>query len=125
MKWLPPKKGFVKLNFDGAYRGNPGKSRVGVCIRDWLGNVKAYKFVPIPPGTNNIVEALALFEGIWSGGLDVEIDVEGGRSFGNVSPSGEENLITSQSKDGIRQNLQQTGWEEVENVSHNDTPLGN
>ena len=31
--WIPLKKGFLKLNFDGCSRGNPRDSGIGVCIR--------------------------------------------------------------------------------------------
>ena len=39
VRWIPPARGFCKLNFDGFSRGNPGESRAGVCIRDHNGKV--------------------------------------------------------------------------------------
>jgi hypothetical protein len=32
VKWQPPNQGVIKLNFDGASRGNPGMSGIGVCL---------------------------------------------------------------------------------------------
>ena len=32
-KWIPPSEGYFKLNFDGAYRGNPINSGYGTIIR--------------------------------------------------------------------------------------------
>ena len=34
-KWIPSSEGYLKLNFDGASRGNPGKSGYGIVIRDF------------------------------------------------------------------------------------------
>jgi ribonuclease HI/exonuclease III len=64
VRWTPPLSGFVKINFDGASRGNPGKSGIGVCIRDECGRVLAIKSQALPPGTNNMAEAHALLAGL-------------------------------------------------------------
>ena len=49
--WQPPQLGFVKLNFDGASRGNPGKFGIGACIRNCKGFVLAISMAPLPFGT--------------------------------------------------------------------------
>ena len=28
-KWVPPQCGFIKINYDGVSKGNPGQARVG------------------------------------------------------------------------------------------------
>lgn len=35
-------KGFVKLNFDGSFLGNPGKMGIGGIIRDYSGTLRAF-----------------------------------------------------------------------------------
>ena len=62
--WIPPKKGFLKLNFDGCSRGNPGASGIGVCIRDHEGRVTNLLAKKNPSGTNNCAEAMALLFGV-------------------------------------------------------------
>lgn len=62
--WQPSHRDFVKINFDGSSRGNPSDSGVGVCIRDYMGDLKAFKSSILPPGTNNVVEVQALLEGL-------------------------------------------------------------
>jgi exonuclease III len=37
--WSPPPPGFLKLNFDGASRGNPGPAGLGAVLRNHLGPV--------------------------------------------------------------------------------------
>jgi hypothetical protein len=37
-KWSPPPVGWVKLNFDGASRGNPGPTGIGCIINNEEGN---------------------------------------------------------------------------------------
>ncbi|XP_059076789.1 uncharacterized protein LOC131876039 [Cryptomeria japonica] len=34
VKWVVPKPGWYKINFDGASAGNPGQSGIGCIIRD-------------------------------------------------------------------------------------------
>ena len=64
IKWIPPEKGILKINFDGCSRGNPGESGIGVCIRDYEGKIIELLAKNIPPGTNNTAEALALLYGL-------------------------------------------------------------
>lgn len=58
--WLPPLVGIFKLNIDGASKGNPGLSRVGVIIRDHKGLVLCAKYFKLLSRTNNEDEAQAL-----------------------------------------------------------------
>ncbi|XP_057869784.1 uncharacterized protein LOC131076562 [Cryptomeria japonica] len=62
--WSPPKPGWIKLNFDGASRGNPGPSGIGYVIRDHTGATLGEMAKPIPPNTNNIAEFKALQFGL-------------------------------------------------------------
>ena len=62
--WIPPKTGFLKLNFDRCSRGNLGASGIGVCIRDHEGRVIDLLAKKIPSGTNNCAEAMALLFGV-------------------------------------------------------------
>lgn len=62
--WSPPKPGWLKLNFDGASRGNPGPSGIGYVIRDHSGSIIWKMAKPIPPDTNNIAEFKALQLGL-------------------------------------------------------------
>ena len=64
VKWLPPDHGVIKINFVGASQGNPGKSRIGVCLRNEFGHPIAMKSFDIFPGTNNIVEVSSLLQGL-------------------------------------------------------------
>ncbi|XP_059076274.1 uncharacterized protein LOC131875684 [Cryptomeria japonica] len=62
--WLPPPKFKFKLNFDGASRGNPGKSSIGVVVTDDSSNIIKARCQCIPDGTNNVAEIHALFVGL-------------------------------------------------------------
>ncbi|XP_057856261.1 uncharacterized protein LOC131065691 [Cryptomeria japonica] len=62
--WSPPNPGWIKLNFDGASRGNPGPSSIGYIIRDHTGATLGKMAKPIPPNTNNIAEFKALQFGL-------------------------------------------------------------
>lgn len=37
--WICPIKGWIKINIDGAYRGNPGLGSYEFCMRDCSGDV--------------------------------------------------------------------------------------
>lgn len=37
--WEFPMEGWLKVNTDGASRGNPGRSSIGFCMRNELGDV--------------------------------------------------------------------------------------
>ena len=63
-RWTPPPKGWIKLNFDGAARGNPGIAGLGVIINNEEGLWLAKKAAPIEPTSNNLAELRALEEGL-------------------------------------------------------------
>ncbi|KAF5464979.1 hypothetical protein F2P56_015014 [Juglans regia] len=54
--WSKPPSGWVKLNCDGSYRGNPGNSGGGGIIHDSNGVVKAAFSTHFGNGTNNCAE---------------------------------------------------------------------
>ncbi|XP_059075244.1 uncharacterized protein LOC131875203 [Cryptomeria japonica] len=62
--WSPPKPDWVKLNFDGASKGNPSTSRIGYVIRDQSGAIIEKMAKPIPLDTNNIAEFTTLLLGL-------------------------------------------------------------
>ncbi|XP_057824461.1 uncharacterized protein LOC131036585 [Cryptomeria japonica] len=59
VRWKHPKPGWVKMNFDGAARGNPGDSGFGCLIRNESGECKWGMFGALGPLTNNLAEAEA------------------------------------------------------------------
>lgn len=61
---VSPSRNFLKLNFDGCSRGNPSKSGLGACIKNWQGEVVAIKENVLPVGTSNLAEAQALLAGL-------------------------------------------------------------
>ncbi|GLJ31134.1 hypothetical protein SUGI_0623800 [Cryptomeria japonica] len=52
--WSSPKRGTIKVNFDGASRGNPGKPGYGAIMRDEFGNFVGEKYGPLGINTNNM-----------------------------------------------------------------------
>ena len=63
-KWIPPPKGWAKLNFGGAARGNSGKVGIGIIINNDKGEWIAKKAFSIFPTSNNLAELKALEEGL-------------------------------------------------------------
>ncbi|GLJ44608.1 hypothetical protein SUGI_0937570 [Cryptomeria japonica] len=76
--WFPPLAGNLKVNFDGASQGNPGKLGYGAIIRDELGNFVGANFGPLGINTNNLAELLGLLAGLeWCvdrGFHDIEVE---------------------------------------------------
>ncbi|XP_057858719.2 uncharacterized protein LOC131067644 [Cryptomeria japonica] len=62
--WSPPNSGWIKLNFGGASRGNPGPLGIGYVIRDHTEAILGKMAKPTPPNTNNIAEFKALQFGL-------------------------------------------------------------
>lgn len=54
----------MKINFDGASKGNPGVAGCGVVLRDEWGICKIIKCIPIGKQTNHVTEAMAAYHGI-------------------------------------------------------------
>ena len=63
-KWNPPPKGWAKLNFNGAARGNLRIARAGIIINDDKGQWIARKAISINPTSNNLEEGRTLEEGL-------------------------------------------------------------
>lgn len=64
MKWESPPHGWVKINFDGASKGNPGNAECVVVLRDEWGVCKTIKCIPIGSQTNHVAEAIASYHGL-------------------------------------------------------------
>lgn len=66
--WTLPEKGWIKINFDGASRGNLGVSGIGVIARDDWGNTLAIGAQRLVDGSNNVAECQATLEAILMAG---------------------------------------------------------
>lgn len=64
IKWKPPDSPFVRLNFDGTYRGHPRKSGIGISLRNNSRGLLDFYAQLILVGTNNMVESTTLLEGL-------------------------------------------------------------
>ncbi|XP_070004753.1 uncharacterized protein [Nicotiana sylvestris] len=62
--WEFPSRGWIKVNTDGACRGNPGRSSIGFCIRDEVCDLIYAEKREISEGTNNESEAVAIVESL-------------------------------------------------------------
>ncbi|XP_057860117.2 uncharacterized protein LOC131068854 [Cryptomeria japonica] len=64
VRWEKPHSNWVKLNFDGACRGNPRQACFGVVIRNEEGNLVSGTYGHIGYATNNEAEIRALEAGL-------------------------------------------------------------
>nr|XP_016451168.1 PREDICTED: ribonuclease H-like [Nicotiana tabacum] len=62
--WEFPPRGWIKVNTDGACRGNPRRSSIGFCIRDKVGDLIYAKGREISEGTNNESKTVAIVEAL-------------------------------------------------------------
>jgi ribonuclease HI len=62
--WSPPPLHYVKANFDGASRGNPGPGGYGVVIRGSEGEVLDMEAGYLGETTNNVAELTGLLRGL-------------------------------------------------------------
>jgi len=62
--WSRPPVGFLKLNFDGASRGNPGLAGIGGVIRNHEGEILHIYSKALREGTNNEMEFAAMEKGL-------------------------------------------------------------
>lgn len=62
--WTRPPDGFLKLNFDGALRGNPGPASIGGIVRNQVGEIIHIYSRVLGEGTNNEMELAALEQGL-------------------------------------------------------------
>lgn len=60
---MPPTR-FLKLNFDGASRGNPGSAGIGGFLRDRKGGIQHIYSRALGEGTNNEMEFAAFEQGL-------------------------------------------------------------
>ncbi|XP_075097373.1 uncharacterized protein LOC142174882 [Nicotiana tabacum] len=58
--WEFPSAGWLKVNTDGASRGNPGRSSIGFCIRNENGDIVKSVGKEIEETTNTVAEAKAV-----------------------------------------------------------------
>ncbi|GLJ30418.1 hypothetical protein SUGI_0602010 [Cryptomeria japonica] len=82
--WTPPSTGSLKVNFDGASHGNPGKSGYGAIIRDEFGNFVGANFSPLGITTNNMAKIA---------GLLAELEWSVGRGFHNIEVEGDSQIF--------------------------------
>ncbi|XP_075099099.1 uncharacterized protein LOC142175984 [Nicotiana tabacum] len=62
--WELPSSGWIKINADGAARGNPGRSSYGFCIRYEYGEVIYARGKEIQEGTNTVAEVVTIQEAL-------------------------------------------------------------
>lgn len=62
--WQPPPDACLKLNFDGASRGNPGIAGIGGVIRNHQGNIIHIFYRSLGECTNNEAEFAAMEQGL-------------------------------------------------------------
>ncbi|XP_057825360.2 uncharacterized protein LOC131037298 [Cryptomeria japonica] len=63
-RWQPPGEGWVKLNFDGASRGNLRHAGIRCSVHNWECKEIATLASPVGIKTNNWAELMALVEGL-------------------------------------------------------------
>jgi len=102
-RWDPPPEDFIKINFDGASKGNPGPARYGVVFRNHNGKILVTGAGSLGYTTNNVAELWGLINGlqmaiqnnfqklIVEGDSQVIIDLLGkilnGANLDSISPS--------------------------------------
>ncbi|XP_075088439.1 uncharacterized protein LOC142170431 [Nicotiana tabacum] len=62
--WELPSAGWLKVNTEGASRGNPGRSSIGFCIRNENGDIVKSVGRKIEETTNTVAEAKAMVEAL-------------------------------------------------------------
>jgi hypothetical protein len=62
--WTPPPSGFIKINFDGASRGNPGPAGFVSVLRNHVGEIIHLVAGFLGENTNNVAELLSLIRGL-------------------------------------------------------------
>ncbi|KAH0665111.1 hypothetical protein KY285_026317 [Solanum tuberosum] len=64
VRWVPLPRNKIKVNTDGACKGNPGQSAYGFCIRDEFGNLLYAQGEDIGFKTNTEAEIIAILEAL-------------------------------------------------------------
>jgi hypothetical protein len=62
--WEAPQKGFYKINFDGASKGNPGPTGYGSTIQKRKGEILHIIVVNLGHNTKNSLEIWGLLKGL-------------------------------------------------------------
>jgi hypothetical protein len=62
--WSPPSAHFIKINFDGASKGNPGTTGYGAVIKDSKGEILGLIAGFLGEKTNNVAELTGLLRGL-------------------------------------------------------------
>jgi hypothetical protein len=62
--WTPPPTDFIKINFDGASKGNPGPAGYGATLRNSRGEILCLVVGYLGETTNNAVELMGLLQGL-------------------------------------------------------------
>jgi ribonuclease HI len=62
--WTPPPTGFIKINFDGASKGNPGPAGFGAILRNSNGEILYLVAGFMGENTNNVTELTGLLRGL-------------------------------------------------------------
>ena len=98
--WTPPQSGFIKLNYDGASKGNPGQAGARGIFRNSQGTVCRFYALDLGHATNNEAELTAVQQGII-------IAIR--ENYHKIIIEGDSALVTN-----ILQKLQQgTTWEKI------------
>lgn len=61
-KWIPPRRGEIKISCDGEARGNPGPAGIGVCLRYMEGKFQLGLCGSIGVASNFMQRLLQLLE---------------------------------------------------------------
>jgi hypothetical protein len=102
--WNPPPAGSLKLNFDGAEKGNPGMTGMGGVIRDSGGNIIRLYAGSMGKSTNNAVEF---------GALEIGLEILSYERMTNTIMEGDSTLVINTVKrlqNGTRVGKVQRHW---------------
>jgi hypothetical protein len=87
--WTPPLLGFLKLNFDGVTKGNPGVAGMGGVIRDSGGNIIRLYAGSMGNSTNNATEF---------GALEISLRILRRERMTNTIVEGDSTLVINMTK---------------------------
>jgi hypothetical protein len=102
--WTPPPTGFLKLNFDGATKGNPGMTRMGGVIRDSGGNIIRLFAGSMGKSTNNVAKF---------GAMELSLEILSCERMTNIIMEGDSTLVINMVKrlqNGTRVGKVQKHW---------------
>lgn len=102
--WQSPPDGGIKLNFDGASRGNPGSAGIGGVFRNQKGEILHIYYRALGESTNNEMEFTALEHGL---------RIAKSRNFHNLIAEGDSSLVITtvqKLQRGVRANKAIKHW---------------